>query len=413
MTRLHYLLTSVLLFLSFTINAKEISVKKTKGSTSYLQFSKAISKAKNGDVILVDIDVFFESNDLMLVVTKAIKIFGKKGKRKYKLVRKNKYQKNKKEAILRILGDNIQLENLEIVVAKGQGYKAIEVGDAYTNKTLYSNLTFKNCDFLQTDVHYSARGLFFQGKFKNVLVENCKFNYWFSLVARDCPVLDGFLITGCEFSYGSHQISFDGAILDEDDATHGLGIHLEKHENIVIEKCKFNISESFNIALAYTKNVIIRDNILAGGSRVKYSQPIHIEDRSSNILIENNKMKSKQTGILLFSTGKVGHGQGRKFSPAEKSAKGSGNTTIINNRIETDGDGISATYLNGYLKIKGNKIISTQKRALNVLNSYKKNSTPSLEIEDDVFMQGKQFKEIKLLSKEAQKIYFSSDIPVQ
>lgn len=394
---------------SASISAKNIFVKSTAGATPYKKLENAIKSANTGDVIIVNIDIPFNAGDKTITITKGITIRGaKRPNDRYKLIRKAINGNRNNGNILVIRSSNVTIKNINLVIYNGTGYKAIDVGLPANRKVVYSNLKFIGCNFVQKNATDTARGLFFEGSFKNVLVKNCKFNFWFGLVARDCPTLDNFKITECEFSNGSHQISFDGALLGENDPTYGIGERLTKHSNIIIEKSKFKISKSFNIALANTHNVIIRNNTQIDGGTESYSQPIHIEDRCKNISITGNKMKSKQAAILLFSTGKVGHGQGRNFTEAEKKAKGSGNVTITNNSIDAELDAVSVTYLNGYLTFKGNNIITSRKKALNVRKS---NANTSLKIDNETRMKGKLYLDIK---KEPLKIkrdiYYVSDI---
>lgn len=394
---------------SASISAKNIFVKSTAGATPYKKLENAIKSANTGDVIIVNIDIPFNAGDKTITITKGITIRGaNRPNDRYKLIRKAINGNRNNGNILVIRSSNVTIKNINLVIYNGTGYKAIDVGLPANRKVVYSNLKFIGCNFVQKNATDTARGLFFEGSFKNVLVKNCKFNFWFGLVARDCPTLDNFKITECEFSNGSHQISFDGALLGENDPTYGIGERLTKHSNIIIEKSKFKISKSFNIALANTHNVIIRNNTQIDGGTESYSQPIHIEDRCKNISITGNKMKSKQAAILLFSTGKVGHGQGRNFTEAEKKAKGSGNVTITNNSIDAELDAVSVTYLNGYLTFKGNNIITSRKKALNVRKS---NANTSLKIANETRMKGKLYLDIK---KEPLKIkrdiYYVSDI---
>lgn len=411
MNFLNYIYTALFFcIISINANAKDILVNTSIGNTPYIKLVNAVNTAIAGDVVVVDIDVPFTGTDRSILVSKGISIIGaNKSGGRYKLIRQaamgNRNSNN--STLLIIRSNDVKVENIELVVNDRQAYKAIDVGIPSQRTKLFSNLQFINCIFTQANVKDGARGLFFEGSFDNVLVKQCKFNFWFSLVARDCPTLTNFLVTECEFNNGSHQISLDGALLDEEDPL-GVG-DLVKHENIVIEKSVFTIAKSFNIALAYTNNVTVRDNTQIDGGTEGYSQPIHIEDRSKNILITGNTMKSRQIAVLLFATGKVGHGQGRKFTEEEKQVKGCGNVTIIDNDITVteEAPAVGVTYLNGYLRLEGNNIIKADKKAILLTKSQ---PGSSFTINDNTRIKSKLYGEIKNGPDVKKKFYYKSDI---
>lgn len=212
---------------------------------------------------------------------------------------------------------------------------------------------------------------------------------------------------------GSHQISLDGALLDENDPTYTLNQSLVLHRNIVIENSKFTVTKSFNIAVAYTKNVIIRNNLQIDSGTNNYSQPIHIEDRSRNISIIGNTMKSKQIGILIFSSNKVGHGQGRTFTPAELATRGSGNILIRNNRVEGAVLAVQSTFLNGFLTFEGDNRLTSRGRALAVIKSTQDNTT-KLTINDQTRLKGQLYSAVKAIPVNLTRdLYYTSDIVPQ
>ncbi len=388
------------------VDAKDVLVKSRFGSTPYKKLVSAVNFAQPGDVVIVDIDVPFKSTDGGIVLTKGITIKGApKPTGRFKLTRQNSKGNrfSNSSTLLVVRSSNVRVENLELVVNNQQGYKAIDVGSPANRSTVYSNLRFINCIFNQANANDIARGLFFEGSFNNVLINKCKFNFWFSLVVRDCPTLTNFKITRCEFSRGSHQISLDGALLGE---VGGVGA-LVSHKNIVIERSKFKVTKSFNIAIANTRNVIVRNNSQLDGGTASYSQPVHIEDRSRNIFVSGNTMKSIHMGVLVYSSDRFGHGQGRTFSLTEKSNRGSGNVTVSDNQITVTGTApaIGVTYLNGALSLRGNNVIKANGKALSVARTKSGNIT----IEDQTSMKGKLYSAIKNLPTSQRNKYYTSD----
>ncbi|MGY6649585.1 right-handed parallel beta-helix repeat-containing protein [Wenyingzhuangia sp. IMCC45574] len=357
-----------------------LKVSEQTGGNNYEKLLDAVNKANSSNEILVDVHIDFDSNAKAIVIDKPNTTIKGDLRDNYKLKFTRTAPHKSKNHILNSLivvkTNNVVIENLQLLINDGQGYRAAFIGSINQNgsinsrTTLYKNITFKDCAMKQKSITDTTRGLFFEGSFENITIDNCFFNNWFGLVARDCPILRNFSVNANKFYNGSHQVSFDGALLDENDPTYGIGESLIEHSNISFTKNKFYLTKSFNIALAYTKNVLIDDNYFAGGTETGYSQPIHIEDRSKNITITNNQINNPaDSGILVFSTGKVGHGQGRSFTEAEKKAKGSGNIIIKNNDITTRDIAVTSAYLNGTITFEGNNTINTEvTKAVNIVN---------------------------------------------
>lgn len=113
-------------------------------------------------------------------------------------------------------------------------------------------------------------------------------------------------------------------------------------------------------------------------------------------------------GILLFATGKVGHGQGRPFTENEKRVKGCGNVAVTNNKITVTGTApaIGSTYLNGFLRLQGNNVIVAKNKGL-LLTKTQPGS--SLVINDKTRIKGKLYSAIKKEPAVKRNIYFTSD----
>lgn len=355
----------------------QIKVSEESGTTNYNKLISALTKANIDNEILIDVDIDFAETDKAIILDKpniTIKGADITGD-KYKLTRIgiHKSRNNILNSLIVVTSDNIKIENVELLINDGKGYRCAFIGSINANgginsrTKLYSNISFSKCDFKQTLKTGITRGLFFEGSFANVVVEECCFNNWFGLVARDCPTLDNFTINKNTFLDGSHQISLDGALLGETDPTYGIGEVLVKHADISVTNNTFGITKSFNLAIANTQNVYVFNNDFEGGIQA-YSQPVHIEDHSKNIEVIGNRINNpNSTAILVYSTDKVGHGQGRAFTNEEKKAKGSGNVLIKDNITSSKNPCVIATYLQGYLKFEGqNTFSSTTKPAVRV-----------------------------------------------
>ncbi|NJB82698.1 hypothetical protein [Wenyingzhuangia aestuarii] len=364
-----------------------INVSSQNGATNYQKLVNAIAQATATKEILVDVDVNFTATDKAIVLDNGnVNIRGAaRGNGKYKLTRTGTYQSRNHifNSMFVVKSNNISIDNIQFYINNGKAYRCVFLGSVNNSGninnrlTLYANISFLNCAFKQAIPTETTRGLFFEGSFKNVTIDNCFFNNWFGLVARDCPTMDVWKVNKNTFTNGSHQISFDGALLGETDPTYGLGVNLVKHANINVTNNTFNLTKSFNLAIANTRNVYVFNNVFKGGT-ASYSQPIHIEDESKNIRIVKNKIESpNNNGILIFATGKVGHGQGRTFTLAEKKAKGSGNILIKNNTMVTSKDAaVISTYLKGYIKFEGNNVFNAQ----NSVSAQIKNSNTGAKV---------------------------------
>lgn len=357
-----------------------VKVSNQAGATNYAKLVAAIAKADASNEIVIDVHIDFNSSDKAIVIDKDdVNLRGATlTSGKYKLVRAGIYNSYAHifNSLIVVKANNVSIDNIQFLNNSGKGYRCVFAGSVNSTGQiddrykLYSNLDFLNCSFKQVLKTDGSRGLFFEGSFKNVTIDNCYFNNWFGLVARDCPSLDTFTINKNTFTNGDHQISLDGALLGERDPTYDIGVDMVNQRLIKVTNNTFNVCNKFNLAIANTRNVFVENNTMMGGT-VDYSQCIHIEDESKNITIEDNTLSnSADCAILLYSTGKVGHGQGRDFTEDEKMEKGSGNVIIRNNTVDSKNPTVKSTYLKGYIEFESNNVLkSTATIAVNVLNS--------------------------------------------
>ncbi|WP_111708041.1 right-handed parallel beta-helix repeat-containing protein [Lutibacter citreus] len=361
-----------ILFISAkTLNATTIKVSSKKG-TSVEKLKKAYSEAKDGDIILIDLDILFKNADKQFTIKKnGITFIGKikpNGNR-YSLSKET--QQNN---LIVVEASFIKFENLSFS-------NAVNLIRFEAKKQLITNITVKNCVF--SNAHYT--GIDFRGNFKNILVENTEFNDCkFSLQTMDSVILKDFMVTKCTFKGGDHQISIDNAFADT---------NLIDHSNIVIDNCKFYVAKRFNIALANTRNATIQNNSRMDGGLQKYSQAIHIEHDTRNVLIKNNTMKNDVgNAIIIFSTGYTGHGNGRKIPDEEKIDFGSSNITLDGNTItHSKQHAIAIGYGKGFLTIKGNNNIKSDEK---IISGFATKNTMTLNIDEKALFNGKQFGEI-------------------
>lgn len=327
-------------FTATLISAKTINVSTSKGFTTAQKLTNAYEKAKSGDEVLLDIDVLISGKLPFVMYKNNVNLKGgQKKKGKFKI-----YRNDNHKITVNVLASQVAITNIQIE----EGVQGLVLGSkqrSNSKNVIISNCDFKNCQYT---------GVNFYGNHTGVTIDYCNFyDCKFSLQTLDCKVLKNFKISNCEFHEGDHQISLDNPHVKK-----------PKHENISIENCTFHIAERFNIALANTQNVVIKDCTMAGG-RKEYSQGLHFEDRSENIYVLNNTINNKNDcAVLSYATDKIGHGQGRKLTEKEKRAAGCKNITLKNNIINGGGKNdaaISITYGRGFFKIEGdNKITSDQ-----------------------------------------------------
>ena len=360
----------VLIGLNIT-HAKTIKVSSKKGS-SVEKLNKAYNEAKAGDVILIDIDIVFKNTDKHFTIKKSGITF--KGKRtddgnKYKFTKE--VQKNN---LVVLQASDITFENIAFS-------NAVNLIRVEAKKQLLTNITVKNCSF--TNGKYT--GVDFRGNFKNIIVENSDFNNCkFGVQTMDSVILKDFLVTKCVFIGGDHQISIDNAFADT---------NLIDHSNIIIDNCEFFVADRFNVAIANTRNAIIQNNKRMDGGLQKYSQAIHIEHDTRDLLIKNNILKNDVgNAIIIFSTGYTGHGNGRKIPNEEKIDFGSSNITLDGNIItHSKQPAIAIGYGKGFLKIKGNNILNSETK---IISGYATKKTMSIEVDDKAVFNGKNYKDL-------------------
>lgn len=374
--KLSILLT--ILFFSNILAAKEIYLSSMKAKDNRQKLVEAHKKAKTGDIIIVDLDITFGILDKPITISKnGLIIKGKeKASGKYKIERPNV-----KDFILKVTGGNITVKNLLFIKGMQQLYFN------YAGKGATS-ITIENCYFKQG----KYTGINFKGKFENTTIKNSTFeNTKFSLQSMDCPILKNFIVDSCKFIGGDHQLSLDNP--------HAKII---EHKNIQIKNSHFGLCDRFNIALANTRNVIISNNTFLGGTG-NYSQALHFEDRTKDVLVKNNTISCMaDVAILLYATDKIGHGTGRRLTEAEKIESGSGNITLDNNTI-TSGSAdtaISVGYGKGFLKIKSNNTIISKNVGI---KSFKSKQTIVFEIDNNVIIKGKKYGDIKNISNSTTK----------
>ncbi len=375
---------------------KSLIVSKQSGNTARKRLFAAYSKAVSGDAIIVDEDVLFRGNESPLTITKnGITIRGAaRGNSKYSIKRNNK-----RKTTLFVRANNVTLDNL---IFEGS-QNCVFVGYNKNNDTYnFLNTVIKNFKVRNSVFkHSNYTGIDIRALVQGVEIYNTEFTDCpFSLQTFDCRVIKDFLVQKCTFNGGDHQISLDNALIGNNG----------EYENIIIKENKFNLTKRFNIALANVRNVSIMENKNMQGGTNSYSQPIHIEDRSSNITINGNTMKSKDIGILLYGTDKFGHGgNSRPLTAAEKKSRGSGNVYLSGNSITTTGDhAISSTYGKGYMTIEGNNILNANngKKALLIRNS----NAFNVKVGANAMFKGKRFRDI-FNSGNASRFY-QSDKPI-
>ncbi|QVY66589.1 right-handed parallel beta-helix repeat-containing protein [Polaribacter sp. Q13] len=354
-----------------SLQAKTIKVSSQTGN-SVEKLKKAYNKAKAGDTVLIDIDVVFRNTDKHFLIEKSGITF--KGEKR---ADGKKFEVRKEHQKLNLFLLKVGFTTFENISFKNAtNLLRIEAKD----KTL-STITIKDCNF--SNGGYT--GIDFRGDFTNILVENTFFDDCkFSLQTMDSEILKNFLVTKCTFKRGDHQISIDNAFAKTDAIDHA---------NIVIDDCVFYVAARFNIALANTRNVIIQNNSRMDGGLQGYSQAIHIEHDTRDVLIKNNTMKNDVgNAIIIFSTGYTGHGNGRKIPDEEKIDFGSSNITLDGNTITSSKkNAIAIGYGRGFLKIKDNNIINSEEK---IIGGYQTKNTMTFDIDENVLMNGIKFKDI-------------------
>lgn len=355
---------------SFKTYANTLKVSSFNGTSSE-KLQKAYNKAQKGDVILIDIDIEFKHDDKPFVINKEGITF--KGKEHSKTKKFKLYKTEKKSNLILLKVGDTHFENL--IFENAVNLIRIESG----TKVL-SNISVKDCYFSNS----KYTGIDFRGNFTNVNVENTYFkNCKFSLQTFDSVILKNFIVNTCTFEEGDHQISIDNAFADT---------NLIEHANIVIKNCTFYVADRFNIALANTRNALIENNNMHGGLQ-KYSQAVHIEHDTRDVLIKNNTMKNDVgNAIIIFSTGYTGHGNGRKIPNEEKINFGSSNITLDGNTItHSKQAAIAIGYGRGFLKIKGNNVLNSEEK---IISGFATKKTMTFKIDNNALFNGKKYIDI-------------------
>lgn len=354
-------------------HAANILLSSRPGSSAHAKLVNAYNLAQSGDVIIVDRDVNFDAKSPITIKKVNIKFQGKSRKSgKFRL-----YRTKGTNAVLKVQASQTKLVNLLF----SGGAKPVQVGAG--EGVVLKRLKFVNCDIPGG----TFTGLDFRNSnFDGVVINKCKFSSApFSLLVSDCRTVKNFRVLNSTFNGSDHQISFDAAELDGN----------LQHSGIEIRDCVFNLTKRFNIALANTRNVKILDCNLKGGTN-SYSQCVHIEDRSRNILIKNSTLvNTKHAALLIYSTDRFGHGTGPALTLDQKRNYGSGNVTLDGNTLESGKaeSAIRATYGTGFLNIFGNNKIISGNRGLNSTQSGKFNVT----INENTLIKGKKWSEIQKL----------------
>ncbi|WP_090121845.1 right-handed parallel beta-helix repeat-containing protein [Lutibacter oricola] len=360
----------VLIGLQIT-NAKTIKVSSKKGS-SVEKLNKAYNEAKAGDVILIDIDIVFKNTDKHFTIKKSGITF--KGKSRSNNKKYGLTKESQKNNLVVLQASFTTFENLSFS-------NAVNLIRVEANKQLLTNISIKNCSFSKG--RYT--GVDFRGDYKNILVENSNFtDCKFGVQTMDSVILNDFLVTKCVFKGGDHQISIDNAFADT---------NLIDHSNIIIDNCEFYVAARFNVAIANTRNAVIQNNKRMDGGLQSYSQAIHIEHDTRDLLIKHNTMRNDVgSAIIIFSTGYTGHGNGRKIPNEEKIDFGSSNITLDGNTITfSKKPAISIGYGKGFLKIKGNNTINAEDR---IISGYATKKTMSIEVDNKATFNGKKYKDL-------------------
>ena len=372
------------LLLGVTINAtaKTIKLSKQKGN-SVEKLKAAYNNANAGDIILIDMNVTFNDSEKHFTIKKSGLTF--KGAKNNKGVKYQLSRVSKKGNIIVLTVGHTKFENLRFSTA-------VNLLRVEAKKQTLTNITIDNCEFLNS--RYT--GADFRGDFTDIRVTNCLFDDCkFGLQTMDSEILKNFIVKKSVFKRGDHQISIDNAFADTNKI---------EHENILIDDCEFYVAARFNIALANTRNTIISNNKRMDGGLQGYSQAIHIEHDTRDVLIKNNTMKNDiGNAIIIFSTGYTGHGNGRKIPNEEKIDFGSSNITLDGNTITSSKKAaIMIGYGRGYLKILGNNSINSEDK---IIKAYETKKTMEFHIDDDVLMNGKKYNTLKN-SKEIESYFF-------
>jgi len=358
------------IFTSFSAFSRDIRVSNQSGNSRNRLIS-AIDVANPGDTVLLDQNVVFAANDGAITISKEnITLRGEGRPRgKYTLSRPGDQRTFLiiTARVSRVINVGFDGSNAQII---------FRPSDATATNTRVEDCVFSNSRFTGID--------FSRGRFRNTTIKDCRFfDCPFSIQSFDCPILTNFTIEECVFTGGDHQISLDNPLA-----------RIQDHRNIRISECVFNVARRFNIALANTRNVLVNNNVMNGGTEA-YSQCLHIEDRTRNVIARNNTMRNDaDVAVLSYSTDRVGHGgDGRRLTDEELVAYGSSNITLDNNTIEsgTSDAAISVGFGRGFFRVFGNNVITSGNRGITAFRAVNTNFV----INDRVSIKGKSYRDIR------------------
>jgi len=358
------------IFASISTFAREIRVSSRSGN-SRAKLVSAINAARPGDTVLLDQNVTFGANDGAITISRDnITIRGRgRSNGKYAITRPATNR-----TFLIVTAKVSTITNIEF---RGSTAQIIfRPGNATATRVRVNNCVFRNSGYTGID--------FSNGRFRNTIIKNCRFfNCPFSIQTFDCPILRDFTIEDCQFTGGDHQISLDNPLA-----------RIQDHGNIRISRCRFNRARRFNVALANTRNVLVDNNVMEGGTQA-YSQCLHIEDRTRNVIARSNTMRNNaDVAVLSFTTDRVGHGgNGRRLTESERVRDGSSNITLDNNTISSGSAdaAISVGYGRGFFRIFGNNVITSGNRGVDAFRAVNTN----FEINDNARIKGKRYRDIR------------------
>jgi len=307
---------------------------------------KAVNKARANDTILVDVPRL--NSTVPYTLTKSrLTIRGVGSSRP--LVKRNAGSTG---GILFINANNITLENIKF----DGGNRTVLISKP--GKTYY-NLSFKNCEFITGG--WSAL-IFDKTNLVNVRVESCQFRGDYGINVLDCKRIQGFRITNSVFTNKITDIGFDNPLVNS-----------PNHRDIILTGNRHNRMtgpkrDVSNVAFANTRNIVVRRARNYGGI-TDQSECLHIEDRTQNLLVVDCWLNNSQggAGIVTGSTDRMGHGTGRRLTPAEKVLYGSGNLRFKNNRLIRGG--VRQAIYTSHLRTYGSNGIGYKLEGVNTVNS--------------------------------------------
>ncbi len=283
-----------------------------------MRFLMKDNSVKSGDVIFLGAKEY--QLEGRLNVTKELDFIGKG---EYKTVIW-KSKASGEDYLINCASKNITFKNLsinggnedsKIIIINNESITFDKVRFMNGNIAIYSDtnmggLKVYNCHFTKTIIF---RGIEWNRKWSKTKVYNMKQIH-----------IKGSLFEGKQPNKGAEKfaISMDAGNEDRNKGAENIITNLN---NMIIEKNTFREDFGGGIALAQVKNVIINNTNIFESGNEQYNNAIHLEDRASNIVIDNNIFKcskdKKEGKPLLF----LGTSERRKFEDGCRNIKIRGN----------------------------------------------------------------------------------------